>query len=128
MNLKWFLFFFNGRIGRLEWWIYTVITGVISLLVDAMTRDAGDDAPIWLVLSVLAIAVLAVWTCLAVGVKRLHDIDKSGWWLLLYLVPIVGPIALLVMHGFLAGTPHANRFGEPLKKGDDASSAEGDRA
>ncbi|WP_343726780.1 DUF805 domain-containing protein [Burkholderia seminalis] len=50
---------------------------------------------------------------LAVTVKRLHDIDKSGWWALLLVVPIAGAIALFVMNGFIAGTPHANRFGEP---------------
>lgn len=55
-----------------------------------------------------------------VGVKRLHDIDKSGWWMLLLFVPIVGALALFVMNGFIAGTPHANRFGEPPSADEDA--------
>ncbi|HDR9510821.1 hypothetical protein C5615_31740 [Burkholderia cepacia] len=55
---------------------------------------------------------------LVVNVKRLHDIDKSWWWMLLF-VPIVGAIALFAMNGFIAGTPHANRFGEPRSADED---------
>ncbi|KVQ50586.1 hypothetical protein WT21_10325 [Burkholderia territorii] len=114
MNLKWFLFSFEGRIGRMPWWIYAVVSGVISAIFDAGSRGASnDDLPLSVVLVFIAIAVVAFWSTLAVGVKRLHDIDKSGWWMLLMCVPIVGALALLVMNGFIAGTPHANRFGEP---------------
>ncbi|WP_162631649.1 DUF805 domain-containing protein [Burkholderia sp. JP2-270] len=51
--------------------------------------------------------------------KRLQDIDKSGWLMLLHFAPIVGAIALFVMNGFVAGTPHANRFGEPPSADED---------
>ena len=47
---------------------------------------------------------------ISVGVRRLHDLDKSGWWLLVWLVPILG--ALLLIYWFVqAGTHGANRFG-----------------
>ncbi len=53
---------------------------------------------------------------IAVSVRRLHDISRSGWWILLGLVPIVGVIVLLVFHA-TAGDPNPNRYGstpEPL--------------
>jgi uncharacterized membrane protein YhaH (DUF805 family) len=49
------------------------------------------------------------------GIKRFHDRDKSGWWLLISLVPLIGPLWLLVELGFLQGSEGANRFGpDPL--------------
>ena len=75
----------------------------------------------------VVIAVVAVWSSIAVGVKRLHDIDKSGWWMLLLFVPIVGALALFVMNGFIAGTPHANRFGEPPSADEDEPAPRGRR-
>ena len=64
--------------------------------------------PFWywlvqLVLFVIGIAILA---------KRWHDQDRSGWWSLLLLIPILGGLIVLIMCGFIAGTPGPNRFGE----------------
>ncbi len=47
---------------------------------------------------------------IAVSVRRLHDIDRTGWWLLIALVPLVGAIVLIVFH-VLDGTPGPNRYG-----------------
>ena len=47
---------------------------------------------------------------LALSVRRLHDIDRSGWWVLTYLLPLIGPLVLLVF-AVLDGTPGSNRFG-----------------
>ncbi|AYQ38386.1 membrane protein [Burkholderia aenigmatica] len=114
MNLRWFLFSFEGRIGRLPWWIYALFYALLSAFFDAGSRgSSNDDLPPLVMAVLVAIGVIAVWSSIAVGVKRLHDIDKSGWWMLLLFVPIVGALALFVMNGFIAGTPDANRFGEP---------------
>ncbi len=123
MNLRWFLFSFEGRIGRLPWWIYALFYALLSAFFDAGSRgSSNDDLPPLVMAVLVAIGVIAVWSSIAVGVKRLHDIDKSGWWMLLLFVPIVGALALFVMNGFIAGTPDANRFGEPPSVDEDEPS------
>jgi uncharacterized membrane protein YhaH (DUF805 family) len=61
---------------------------------------------------------LAYWVALVLGVivyiKRFHDRDKSGWWVLIGLIPIIGAIWLPIELGFLKGTPRPNRFGPPV--------------
>ena len=59
--------------------------------------------------------VVALWISLAVAVKRYHDRNKSGWWVLIALVPVIGGIWYLIEAGFLAGTPGPNDYGpDPL--------------
>ncbi|MBV7329929.1 DUF805 domain-containing protein [Chloroflexi bacterium TSY] len=54
---------------------------------------------------------MALWPNLAVSAKRWHDRDKSGWWSLIVLIPIIGVIWMLIEVGFLEGTNGPNRFG-----------------
>lgn len=59
--------------------------------------------------------VVLWWSSLAVQAKRWHDRDKSGWWILINFVPLIGPIWALVENYFLSGTEGPNRFGvDPL--------------
>ena len=53
-----------------------------------------------------------IWIGLAVQAKRWHDQDKSAWWILINFVPFVGGLIVLIMCGFIAGTPGPNRFGD----------------
>jgi uncharacterized membrane protein YhaH (DUF805 family) len=62
--------------------------------------------------SIFSLAVLV--PSIAVSVRRLHDIDRTGWWVLIGLVPLVGWIVLLVFH-VQDGTPGPNRFGPDPK-------------
>jgi uncharacterized membrane protein YhaH (DUF805 family) len=62
-------------------------------------------------LLLLLVMVPILWASLAVCVRRWHDRDKSGWWTLINLVPVVGSIWALVETGFLKGTAGENRFG-----------------
>lgn len=62
-----------------------------------------------------AVAVLQMWISLALAIKRFHDRDRKGWWLLIVLIPIIGILWVFVVLGFLKGTEGANRFGpDPL--------------
>jgi uncharacterized membrane protein YhaH (DUF805 family) len=60
----------------------------------------------------LIVHLLLVWPALAVSVKRWHDRDKSGAWVLLNLLPVIGWIWALIDNGFLRGTSGPNRFGD----------------
>ncbi|MEX2980697.1 DUF805 domain-containing protein [Streptomyces sp. C36] len=101
---------FSGRAGRPEFWMFTLISFVISIVLAVIDSTLGTAPVIGLVYS---LAVLLPG--LAVGVRRLHDIDRSGWWLLLALIPILGSIVLLVFFA-LPGTPGENSYGpKPLE-------------
>lgn len=60
-------------------------------------------------------SIFSLWPSIAVSVKRFHDRDMSGWWVLMALVPLIGTIFLFVVVGCLRGTVGSNRFGpDPL--------------
>jgi uncharacterized membrane protein YhaH (DUF805 family) len=63
----------------------------------------------------LIIYVAMIWPSVALGVKRFHDRNKSGWWVLISLVPVIGGLWYLIECGFLEGTKGPNQFGpDPL--------------
>ncbi|ARE41894.1 Integral membrane protein [Rhodovulum sp. P5] len=105
---------FSGRAPRGEywWWVLFVfivlfITGMIDAVIFAPMTGGGPDAgqPLSFLVSLGLLL-----PNLAVGVRRLHDIDKSGWWLLIGLIPILG--ALVLIYFFVQkGTEGGNRFG-----------------
>jgi uncharacterized membrane protein YhaH (DUF805 family) len=70
-------------------------------------------------LSTIGLMLIAVffWPAVAVGVKRWHDIDVSGWWVLINVVPYVGWLIALLFNGFSRGSIGRNRFGpDPIRE------------
>jgi len=119
------LFGFQGRMNRAKWWLVLVAIVVIEMIVfgivfggAAMADDPqaamANLGPIAsLVLLVLAVAV--TWISIAVGIKRFHDRNKSGWWVLIAFVPVIGGLWYLIECGFLRGTAGPNTYGpDPL--------------
>lgn len=102
---------FSGRAPRSEFWWFWLLNLIVGVALDGSGARAGNGmhmgAP-----SVLGIVWhLAVFIpMLAVSVRRLHDIDRTGWWLLLWLIPVIGWIVIFVFH-VLPGTAGQNRFG-----------------
>lgn len=95
---------FRGRARRSEYWWFYLFTSIINMLVWCLS-GAADIAVIGLIVS-LALALPSI----AVGVRRLQDTDRSGWFILLGLIPFAGPIILLVF--FVQDSkPGPNRFG-----------------
>lgn len=98
----------RGRIPRNTWWLYGVAVPIgAALLLHALLGIARIKAE----LAEHVVNVLLLWPTLAVSIKRWHDRDKSGWWVLVVLLPFVGWIVALVANGVLPGTPGPNRFG-----------------
>lgn len=98
---------FKGRAARSEYWYWTLFAVLTQLIVDGLTGDALE--------AVSAVVSLALFLpSLAVSIRRLHDLDRSGWWFLLWFVPIVGWI-VMIYWACCRGTAGTNRFGaDPL--------------
>jgi uncharacterized membrane protein YhaH (DUF805 family) len=110
-----YLFSFSGRIGRLQWWLggfaQLLVASPFMLLLGWGAENQSPGA----MLGSLAVLPLLVWSGLALTVKRLHDHDKSGWWMLVYFIPIIGAVWQMIECGLMAGTSGENDFGpDPL--------------
>jgi uncharacterized membrane protein YhaH (DUF805 family) len=104
---------FTGRASRSELWyfiLFVVIASIVANLIDYFVFGTGRNGSIGIVSAIVSLALLL--PSIAVEVRRLHDLDRSGWWLLLALIPLIGAIILIVWF-CMPGTPGANRFGEP---------------
>jgi uncharacterized membrane protein YhaH (DUF805 family) len=108
---------FTGRARRSEYWwfaLFTVLVGLAAAILDSVLGTTlGSDGSTGVIGIIVNLALLL--PTLAVAMRRLHDTDRSGWWLLIGLVPIVGAIVLLVFF-VLDSTPGTNRFGASPKE------------
>jgi len=99
---------YTGRASRSAYWWYALFAFIVYLVADVIfLRAIGHGAGLGLYF-IFAIGMLIV--SLPLSVRRLHDTDRSGYWLFIGLIPIVGGIVLLVFT-LLAGTRGPNRFG-----------------
>ena len=125
---------FSGRSRRMEYWMFLLFNVIVGCLLGAVVSVAGaglslQDAAAGNYAAMfggLGLIFLVWWAAIiipsiAVGVRRLHDRDMSGWWYLgfivLSVIPLVGFIAAIAMIVIMAlpGTPGPNRFGpDPL--------------
>lgn len=92
---------FDGRAGRAEFWWFVLFNVLVSIAASIVWHRLGNVAGLVLLLP-----------SLAVGARRLHDIGKSGWFQLLWLVPIIGLI-ILVYWAVQKGDPNSNEYGPP---------------
>ena len=102
---------FSGRARRKEYWFFVLfylIFGLALHLIDQALGIYDAEFQIGLLEGLYSLALLI--PSLAVGARRLHDTDRSAWWLLLLLVPILGWIVLIVFMA-LRGQEGGNRFG-----------------
>ncbi|MGZ5029156.1 MAG: DUF805 domain-containing protein [Methylobacter sp.] len=102
---------FNGRARRKEYWYFFLISTVISIflaVIDFFTGTISEEAGLGLLSGIYALAVLIPG--LSVTVRRLHDTDRSGWWILIGLIPVIGGIALLIFM-VLDSAPGENQYG-----------------
>ena len=111
--LKRYLFSFEGRATRLEYWMFNVAVFIGLIIVSIIGAVLGEEAA---TIIIYLFGLVYIWSLIAIQVKRWHDRDKSGWWILINFIPIIGFWAL-IENGFLRGTEGMNRFGEdPLER------------
>lgn len=122
------LFSPDGRITRGQFWsvalvyiaasalvggglfaLWTIIPGTVGENGE-FSVDGAKAVPYLLL--VFGYMIFCVWSGICVSAKRLHDRNKSGWWMLIQFIPIVGAIWYLIEVGFRAGTLGPNRFGQ----------------
>jgi uncharacterized membrane protein YhaH (DUF805 family) len=101
---------FSGRASRTEYWMFFLFNFIIAIVLGVIDSVIGSPGIIGLIFA-LAILIPAI----AVGVRRLHDTDRSGWWLLIAFVPILGGIVLIVFF-VLDSTPGENKYGANPKQ------------
>jgi uncharacterized membrane protein YhaH (DUF805 family) len=124
MRVRKFLFSFDGRVSRAPYWLVLLAVLFIDSVAfgavggfelfdgDTIAVERKGPSRFWALLVVLP----SLWIGLVVTVKRWHDRNKSGRWVLLNLVPVVGWLWTLIECGFLRGTTGPNRFGQdPLR-------------
>jgi uncharacterized membrane protein YhaH (DUF805 family) len=99
---------FSGRARRSEFWWYTLFTVGVYVVVGIV------DAAMNTTLLGLIVGLGLLLPSLAVTVRRLHDTGRSGWWVLIGLIPLAGAIVLLVFE-CMDSEPGANRFGPSPK-------------
>ncbi|MEH6556356.1 MAG: DUF805 domain-containing protein [Oceanicoccus sp.] len=90
---------FNGRTRRKEYWMFVLIYVVISVILSVLGMD--------IISTIVGLALLI--PSISIGARRLHDTGRSGWWQLIYFVPLIGLIVMIV---FLVQDSHGdNEYG-----------------
>lgn len=128
--MNWYLdvlkkyFVFQGRARRKEYWMFTLFSVLIyiALMIIEGILGMGGEGGLGLLSSLYSLGVLL--PSLGVAVRRLHDTNRSGWWLLIGLIPILGGIVLLVFM-VLDSQPGTNQYGPNPKEGDSLVSTQG---
>jgi uncharacterized membrane protein YhaH (DUF805 family) len=102
---------FDGRASRPAYWwwfLFTILVAVAASIIDAAIGSFG------VISGIAGLALLLPG--LSVAIRRLHDTDHSGWWVLIGLIPIIGFIVLLVFY-LRQSDPGENRYGPPPAEG-----------
>ncbi|MDQ0617036.1 DUF805 domain-containing protein [Arthrobacter globiformis] len=114
---------FSGRASRSEYWWWVLVAAVVGIIINIITAAGGatvaadgtavpgPGATIGLILAVIW-GLATIVPSLALTARRLHDVNLSGWLVLLVLVPFLGAIALLVLT-ILPSKPEGQRFDTP---------------
>ena len=107
---------FTGRARRKEYWffiLFYLIFSIVLMFVDGATGSLNANTGIGLFSGIFTLAMFI--PSLAVAIRRLHDTDRTGWWILINFLPLIGSLIFLVFM-VLDGTPGDNRYGPSPKQ------------
>ena len=111
---------FSGRARRREFWLFALFTWIVSCVLQIISVAAQGSVVISVLVAIVSLlfSLFLFIPGLAIYVRRLHDTGRSGWWLLIALLPLIGAIVLLVFF-CTAGTVGENEYGaDPKATGD----------
>jgi len=109
---------FSGRARRKEYWffvLFTILISIVLAIIDRFTGTYSAEYGMGLLGGLYTLAVLL--PSIGVTIRRLHDTGRSGWWILLVLIPLIGAIVLLVFM-VLDSQPGTNEYGPNPKEGE----------
>lgn len=114
LSLPKIYFSFKGRIGRgIFWGVWLSIIALNYIIWISYRYDLRiEELSLISIVIIFLTSLLFIWIGLAVQIKRWHDRNKSGWMVLINLIPVVGLIWVFVELGFLKGTEGSNKYGE----------------
>lgn len=101
---------FDGRARRREYWMFTLVNAAVYVVLNILATQVSAYIGIVALVYMLGILVPTI----AVAIRRMHDIGKSGWWVLIALVPLIGGIWFLVL-SVTAGQSGSNAYGADPK-------------
>jgi len=99
---------FQGRIPRKVFWLYGLAMYIPVIVIIGIAAAISQTL---MMIVAVPLYIGMIWGALALQAKRWHDRDKSAWWILIGLIPAIGPIWAFVEAGCLRGTVGGNRFG-----------------
>ena len=101
---------FDGRARRREYWMFTLVNVAVYFVLNILATQVSAYIGFVAIAYMLGILVPSI----AVAIRRMHDIGKSGWWVLIALVPLIGGIWFLVL-SVTAGQSGSNAYGADPK-------------
>ena len=107
---------FDGRARRKEFWMFTLFNLIVSIVLNILAQILFKIPAIGVLFGFIPLlySLAILLPSVGLGIRRLHDTDRSGWWLLIGLIPIVGLIVLIVF-AIQEGTKGDNQFGPDPK-------------
>lgn len=105
---------FSGRARRREYWTFVLVNCLIAMLLLILGLAFGEDSPASNIMVTIFYLIMLVPN-LSVSVRRLHDIGKSGWYMFLSLIPLIGGLILLIW-SLMDSEPGENQYGKNPKE------------
>jgi uncharacterized membrane protein YhaH (DUF805 family) len=107
-------FNYSGRARRKEYWMYALFSFIVIMVLGVLGGLLFSDSPSLSVVPMALYGLASMFPSLAVSVRRMHDTGRSGWWLLINLVPLIGGIWYFVLT-VLDSKPETNAWGSSVK-------------
>ncbi|MDD3115560.1 MAG: DUF805 domain-containing protein [Anaerovibrio sp.] len=116
-----FFFTIRGRLNRKRYNLFILANFLLSIagsfMAEAAREGQGPDVLTNTDIVILAAALVMTVAGITMGIRRLHDLNRTGWWMLVELIPILGSLILSVYLMFFKGTDGYNEYGpDPLQE------------